>query len=43
MVSAAAGGVHVPVVTMLAVAVNLIEVTEVALAATGICASRTVA
>jgi len=37
-VSAADGGVHFPVVTMLAVAVSFTEVTEVALAATGICA-----
>jgi len=37
-VSAAAGGVHCSVVTMLAVAVSFTEVTEVALAATGICA-----
>jgi hypothetical protein len=37
-VSAADGGVHFSVVTMLAVAVSFTEVTEVALAATGICA-----
>ena len=37
-VSAADGGVHLSVVTMLAVAVSFTEVTEVALAATGICA-----
>ncbi len=37
-VSAAEGGVHFAVVTMLAVAVSVTEVTEVALAATGICA-----
>ena len=39
-VSAAAGGVHFPVVTTLAVAVSFTEVTELALAATGICALR---
>ena len=37
-VSAADGGVHVAVVTMLAVAVSFTEVTEAAPAATGICA-----
>lgn len=37
-VAAADGGVHVCVVTMLAVAVSFTEVTEVALATTGICA-----
>jgi len=37
-VSAADGGVHFCVVAMLAVAVSLTEVTELALAATGICA-----
>ena len=37
-VSAADGGVHFFVVTMLAVAVSFTEVTEVAPAATGICA-----
>ena len=37
-VSAADGGVHFPVVAMLAVAVSFTEVTEVAVAATGICA-----
>ena len=37
-VSAADGGVHFSVVTMPAVAVSFTEVTEVALAATGICA-----
>lgn len=37
-VSAADGGVHFSVVTMLAVAVSFTEVTEVAPAATGICA-----
>ena len=37
-VSAADGGVQFCVVTMLAVAVSFTEVTEVALAATGICA-----
>jgi hypothetical protein len=37
-VSAADGGVHFSLVTMLAVAVSFTEVTEVALAATGICA-----
>jgi hypothetical protein len=37
-VSAAAGGVHFAVVTMLAVAVSFTELTELALAATGICA-----
>ena len=39
-VSAADGGVHFSAVTMLAVAVSFTEVTEVALAATGICALR---
>ena len=39
-VSAAAGGVHLPVVTTLAVAVSFTEVTDLALAATGICALR---
>jgi hypothetical protein len=39
-VSAAAGGVHFSEVTMLAVAVSFTDVTEVALAATGICALR---
>jgi len=39
-VSAAEGGIHFTVVTMLAVAVNVTEVTVVALAATGICALR---
>ena len=39
-VSAADGGVHLAVVTMLAVAVSSTEVTEVAPAATGICAWR---
>ena len=39
-VSAADGGVHFSVVTMLAVAVSFTEVTEVALAATGTCALR---
>ena len=39
-VSAADGGVHVPVVTTLAVAVSVTELTELALAATGICARR---
>lgn len=38
-VSVAAGGVHFSEVTMLAVAVSLTDVTDVALAATGICAS----
>jgi hypothetical protein len=37
-VSAADGGVHFSVVTMLAVAVSFTDVTELALAATGICA-----
>ena len=37
-VSAAEGGVHFAVVTMLAVAVSVTEVTEVARDATGICA-----
>jgi hypothetical protein len=37
-VSAADGGVHFPVVVMMAVAVSVTEVTLVALAATGICA-----
>jgi hypothetical protein len=37
-VSAADGGVHFSVVTMLAVAVSFTEVTDLALAATGICA-----
>jgi len=37
-VSAAAGGVHFWLVAMLAVAVSFTEVTEVAVAATGICA-----
>ncbi len=37
-VSAADGGVHFFVVAMLAVAVSLTEVTDLALAATGICA-----
>jgi len=40
-VSAAEGGVHFTEVTMLAVAVSVTEVTEVALEATGICAFRT--
>jgi len=40
-VSAAEGGVHFTEVTMLAVAVSVTEVTEVALDATGICACRT--
>jgi len=35
-VSVAAGGVHFTVVTMLAVAVSFSELTEVAVAATGI-------
>jgi len=39
-VSAADGGVQAAVVTMLAVAVSFTEVTEVAPAATGICACR---
>jgi hypothetical protein len=39
-VSAADGGVHFPVVATLAVAVSFTEVTELALAATGICALR---
>jgi len=39
-VSVAAGGVHFAVVTTLAVAVSFTEVTELALAATGICARR---
>jgi hypothetical protein len=39
-VSAAAGGVHFAVVATLAVAVSFTEVTELALAATGICARR---
>lgn len=39
-VSAADGGVHFSVVTTLAVAVSFTEVTELALAATGICAPR---
>ena len=39
-VSAADGGVHLTEVTTLAVAVSFTEVTEVALAATGICACR---
>ena len=39
-VSAADGGVHFWLVAMLAVAVSFTEVTEVALAATGICALR---
>ena len=39
-VSVAAGGVHFAVVTTLAVAVSVTEVTELALAATGICARR---
>jgi hypothetical protein len=38
--SKAAGGVHFAVVTMLAVAISFTELTELALAATGICASR---
>jgi len=37
-VSAADGGVHFTELTMLAAAVSLTEVTEVALAATAICA-----
>jgi hypothetical protein len=40
-VSAAEGGVHFTEVTMLAVAVSVTEVTEVALDAIGICARRT--
>ena len=40
VVSAAAGGVHFAVVTTLAVAVSFTELTEVALDATAICASR---
>ena len=40
VVSAAAGGVHFAVVTTLAVAVNFTELTEVALDATAVCASR---
>jgi hypothetical protein len=39
-VSAAAGGVHFALVTMLAVAVSVTEVTVVAFDATGICALR---
>ena len=39
-VSVAAGGVHFAVVVTLAVAVSFTEVTELALAATGICALR---
>src|SRR5262249_17952811 len=39
-VSAADGGVHLSLVTTLAVAVSVTEVTELALAATGICALR---
>jgi hypothetical protein len=39
-VSAADGGVHFAEVAMLAVAVSITEVTEVALDATGICALR---
>lgn len=39
-VSAADGGVHLSVVTTLAVAVIVTELTELALAATGICARR---
>jgi hypothetical protein len=39
VVAAAAGGVHFVLVTALAVAVSATELTEVALAATGICAS----
>ena len=39
-VSAADGGVHLPVVTTLAVAVSFTEVTELALAATGICVRK---
>lgn len=39
-VSAADGGVHFSVVTTLAVAVSFTEATELALAATGICALR---
>ena len=39
-VTAAAGGVHVSVVTTLAVAVSVTEDTELASAATGICAVR---
>ena len=39
-VSVAAGGVHFSVVVTLAVAVSFTEVTELALAATGICALR---
>ena len=38
--SAADGGSHLTQVTMLAVAVSFTEVTDVALDATGICASR---
>src|SRR5580692_8906500 len=40
VVSAAAGGVHFVVVTTLAVAVSLTELTEVAFDATAICAFR---
>jgi hypothetical protein len=39
-VSDAAGGVHCTAGTMLAVAISFTELTELALAATGICASR---
>ena len=39
-VTAAEGGVHFSVVTTLAVAVSFTEVTELALAATGICARK---
>ena len=39
-VAAAEGAVHFTVVTTLAVAVSITELTEVALDATGICASR---
>ena len=41
VVSSAAGGVHLVVAAMLAVAVSLTELTEFALDATVICASRT--
>ena len=43
VVSAAAGGVHLVVLTTLAVAVSFTEPTEVAFAATAICAFRLVA
>jgi hypothetical protein len=42
-VASASGGVHFAVVTMLAVAVSFTELTEVALDATGTCASRSTA